>query len=463
MMSVQEAAAAVGGNAVGGDPVFSRVIIDSRAVATGDLFVALRGERFDGHNFVRDALQAGAAAAMVAADARDKLSALGAPLVVVPDTRRALGDLAAHWRARFRIPLVGLTGSNGKTTVKEMLASILRDAAGAEDAVLATEGNLNNDIGLPLMLLRLSAGHRYAVIEMGMNHAGEIAYLTRLARPDVAIVTNVGRAHMEFLGTREGIARAKGEIFEGLGPAGIAVINADDGFAPMFRGAVAGHPVIDFGLEHPAQVSAEFRLGPEGSLMTLRLPGKRVEVRLRVPGVHNVRNALAAAAAASALSIPPESIASGLMRFTGVKGRLQGKAGLNGSRLIDDTYNANPESVEAALAVLAVASPPRVFVLGDMGELGPDSHGFHFEIGAKARAAGIETLLALGEASVHAARAFGPGARHFERIEDLLAHVENLLAPGVTVLVKGSRFMQMERVVRGMERNAAAGAAHGEA
>lgn len=459
MMSLQQAATAVRGKALGGNPVFTRVIIDSREVAPGDLFVALRGERFDGHDFVPEAFRAGAAAALVAADAGDRLSALEAPLVVVPDTRRALGDLAAHWRGRFRIPLVGLTGSNGKTTVKEMLASILREAAGAEDAVLATQGNLNNDIGLPLMLLRLSAGHRYAVIEMGMNHAGEIAYLTRLARPDVAIVTNVGRAHMEFLGTREGIARAKGEIFEGLGTDGVAVINADDAFAPLFRKAVAGHPVIDFGLEHPARVSAAYRLGADGSHMTLRLPGGDVEAQLRVPGVHNVRNALAAAAAASALSVSPAAIASGLGRFAGVKGRLQRKAGLNGSILIDDTYNANPESVEAGLGVLAAAPPSRVLVLGDMGELGPGSFEFHSEIGAKARAAGIETLLALGDASVHAARAFGPGARHFERIEDLLAHLENLLAPGVTVLVKGSRFMQMERVVRGMERTAAQGEA----
>lgn len=458
MMSVREAAAAVGGEAVGESAFFSRVVTDSRTVAAGDLFVALRGERFDGHDFVPHALGAGAAAAMIAADARDKLSGLAAPLLVVPDTRRALGDLAAHWRGKFRIPLVGLTGSNGKTTVKEMLACILRQAAGAEEAVLATEGNLNNDIGLPLMLLRLRTGHRYAVIEMGMNHPGEIAYLTRLARPDVAIVTNVGRAHMEFLGSREGIARAKGEIFEGLGSGAVAVINADDEFAPMFRRTVEGHRVIDFGLERPARVSAQYRLTPENAFLTMGLPEGEVDVQLRVPGLHNVQNALAAAAAATALSIAPEVIASGLARFAGVKGRLQRKAGLNGSSLIDDTYNANPESVNAALAVLAAAAGRRIFVLGDMGELGPESHKFHAEIGEQARSSGIETLLALGEASLHAVRGFGPGAMHFERIEDLLAHLENLLAPGVTVLVKGSRFMQMERVVRSFEQTTAPGA-----
>jgi len=454
MMSVGEAAVAVGGEALGGDPVFTRVITDSRAVAVGDLFVALRGERYDGHDFVANALRAGAAAAMVASDAREKLFGLEAPLLVVPDTRRALGDLAAHWRSRFRIPLVGLTGSNGKTTVKEMLASILREEAGADEAVLATEGNLNNDIGLPLMLLRLRAGHRYAVIEMGMNHLGEISYLTRLARPDVAIVTNVGRAHMEFLGSRERIARAKGEIFEGLSPGGVAVINADDEFAPAFRGAVQGHPVMDFGLEQPARVGARYRLTAEGALVSLRLPAGSIDVILRVPGVHNVRNALAAAAAASALSVAPEVIGRGLSKFSGVKGRLQRKAGIYGASLIDDTYNANPEAVSAALSVLAAAPGPRILVLGDMGELGPESYRFHAEIGERARSSGIETLFALGEASVHAVRAFGPGAAHFERIEDLLARLENLLAPGVTVLVKGSRFMQMERVVRSFEQAA---------
>ncbi|HET9702000.1 MAG TPA: UDP-N-acetylmuramoyl-tripeptide--D-alanyl-D-alanine ligase, partial [Burkholderiales bacterium] len=386
-----------------------------------------------------------------AADAAPRFAGASIPLLVVADTRIGLGELAAHWRGKFRMPLVALTGSNGKTTVKEMLASILREAAGAPAAVLATQGNLNNDIGVPLMLLRLGPGHRYAVIEMGMNHAGEIAYLTRLARPDVALITNAGSAHIEFLKTREGIARAKGEIFEGLAPGGAAVINADDDFAGLWRAAAGARRVVDFGLVQAAAVSAGCRIGPEATELHLRLPGAEVDTKLRVPGLHNVRNALAAAAAAVALDVAPAAIARGLAAFSGVKGRLQRVPAIRGATLIDDTYNANPESVAAALDVLAAAPGKRLLVIGDMGELGSGAAALHAEIGRKARACAVDALLALGEASVHAARAFGPGARHFERIEDLLAELENLLAPGVTVLVKGSRFMRMERVVKSFE------------
>ncbi len=451
MMAMAEAAQAIRAQHRGGDALFTGVSSDSRALARDDLFVALRGERFDGHEFVAAAAQAGAAGALVAADAAARFEDSRLPLLLVPDTRLALGDLAAYWRGKFLLPLVAVTGSSGKTTVKEMLAAILREAAGAPEAVLATQGNLNNDIGVPLMLLRLRAHHRYAVIEMGMNHAGEIAYLTRLARPDVALVTNAGTAHLEFLGTREAIARAKGEVFQGLAPGGTAVINADDAFAPLWRDAVAGHPVLEFGLERPVPVSASYRLQADSTDLALRLPAGEVAARLAVPGLHNVRNALAAAAAAAALEIAPDAIAAGLAAFKGVKGRLQRKPGLNGAALIDDTYNANPESVEAAIAVLAAAGGTRLLVLGDMGELGSGAGELHGEIGARARAAGLDALLALGPASVQAAHAFGEGARHFERIEDLLAELENRLAPGVTVLVKGSRFMQMERVVKSFE------------
>jgi UDP-N-acetylmuramoyl-tripeptide--D-alanyl-D-alanine ligase len=459
MMGIAEAARAVRGERRGGDAEFGGVCTDSRSLAPGDLFVALRGERFDGHDFVSAAARAGAAAAMIAADAAERFAGEALPLLLVPDTRRGLGELAAHWRRKFTIPLVALTGSNGKTTVKEMLGCILRERCPStqcairdpQSAVLVTQGNLNNDIGVPLMLLRLGSGHRYAVIEMGMNHAGEIAYLTRLARPDVALITNAGSAHIEFLKTREGIARAKGEIFEGLAPRGTAVINADDAFAGLWRAAAAGHRVVDFGIEQPAAVSARYLLGPEATELTLRLPGGEVDTQLRVPGLHNVRNALAAAAAAVALDIAPTAIARGLAGFSGVKGRLQRRPGIAGATLIDDTYNANPESVAAALEVLAAAPGKKLLVLGDMGELGPGAAELHAEIGRRARACGVHALLALGEASVRAAQAFGAQARHFERIEDLLADLENRLAPGVTVLVKGSRFMKMERVVKSFE------------
>jgi UDP-N-acetylmuramoyl-tripeptide--D-alanyl-D-alanine ligase len=348
------------------------------------------------------------------------------------------------------MPLVALTGSSGKTTVKEMLASILRVAAGgglADDVVLATRGNLNNDIGMPLMLLELADHHRYAVIEMGMNHAGEIRYLARLADPDVALVTNAGHAHIEFLGSQEAIARAKGEIFEGLGPAGTAVINADDQYASLWRELASGKPRVEFGLEKPAAVTGSYRLHEVESDIVLKTPAGEAATRLSAPGVHNVRNALAAAATAVALDIPVSVIAAGLERFSGIKGRLQIKPANKGAVLIDDTYNANPESVRAAIDVLARALGVRIFVFGDMGELGPDAAQLHAEVGAHARDAGIDRMMTLGQHSAQAARAFGAGAIHYNRIEVLLSDLANALASRVTVLVKGSRFMRMERVV----------------
>ncbi len=451
MLSLSQAAQAIGGERIGGDVTFTGVTTDSRAIAPGDLFVALKGERFDGHTFVPRALAAGATAAMV----QDADAAAGHPALLVQDTRLGLGALAAYWRSRFSLPVAAVTGSNGKTTVKEMLGCILQaglaaaERAGAE--VLATRGNLNNDIGMPLTLLGLRGRHRYAVIEMGMNHPGEIAYLTSIARPDVALINNAHAAHLEGLRTVAEVARAKGEIFEGLGPDGVAVINADDPEAGLWRKLAGARRVIDFGLEHPAAISAGCRLEVYGSQLEIRLPEGSISATLQVPGMHNVRNALAAAAAAAALRVPAEAIAAGLGAFGGVKGRLQRKPCLHGATLIDDTYNANPASVRAAIAVLAGAPGKKLLVLGDMGELGAGAEDFHGQIGEDARLAGVDRLFALGDLSRHAVQGFGQGGRHFERIQELLAEVENLLAPDVTVLVKGSRFMQMERVVKSFE------------
>jgi UDP-N-acetylmuramoyl-tripeptide--D-alanyl-D-alanine ligase len=431
---------------------FTSVTTDSRAITPGCLFIALRGERFDGHEFVSQAIRQGAAAAMVdqASAGKHQADWQGLPLLIVADTRLALGQLAAFWRSQQNIKLAAVTGSNGKTTVKEMLAAILREAAGA-DAVLATEGNLNNDIGMPLTLLKLRGQHRFAVIEMGMNHPGEIAYLTNIARPDVAVINNAGAAHLAGLGSVEEVARAKGEIFAGLAAGGTAVINADDAFAALWRELANGHSIIEFGLEHPAQVSATCQPGPLDSEMKLRTPAGECSVKLPVPGLHNVRNALAAAATASALGIGNEAITSGLQKFAGVKGRLQRKSGLHGATLIDDSYNANPASVKAAIAVLASMPGKRILVLGDMGELGTDASALHRELGAAAKQAGVDILLCHGDLCRAAADEFGCNAWFFERIEELLADLENLLAPDVTVLVKGSRFMQMERVVKSFE------------
>lgn len=443
MLRLSEAAAAVKGRVIGGDVAFDRVSSDSRAIQQGDLFVALRGEHFDGHAFVKDCLQKGAAAALV----DTQWGAEGAtPLLVVDDTRLAMGSLASYWRSKFAIPVAAITGSNGKTTVKEMLAAILR-ADCAEDAVLATQGNLNNDIGLPLTLFKLHAAHRYAVIEMGMNHPGEISYLTRLAKPSVALVNNALQAHLEGLGSVEAVAHAKGEIFEGLAADGTAIINADDSFAPLWKKLAAPRQILTFGLQGPADVSADYRLDTDSADITLKTPQGHAALRLPVPGLHNVRNALAATAAAVAMGVPLEAVVSGLQAYGGVKGRLQRKPGKQGATLIDDTYNANPASMRAAIDVLAACKGKRVLVLGDMGELGADALPMHGEIGAYAKKAGLDTLLVLGEMSKEMAAGFGDGARHFESPETLAETLQEQLSADTTVLVKGSRFMRMERVV----------------
>ena len=451
MMAVQEAARALHAEWRGEDVFFTGVSTDSRMVGRGDLFVALRGEKFDGYEFVAAAKERGAVAAMVCQGSETGNHESRIPLILVKDTRLGLGQLAAYWRGRFTIPLVAVTGSNGKTTVKEMIASILRQTAGGADRVLATAGNLNNDIGVPQMLLRLREQHAYAVIEMGMNHAGEISYLTRLARPSVALITNAGAAHVEGLGSVEAVARAKGEVFEGLDQMGVAVINADDPYAPLWRKLAGSRQVADFGLGGGATVSACYQANLFNSKMTLTLPDGVEEVASQVPGEHNVRNALAAAAATVAMGIGKKTIALGLSQFSGVKGRMQKKRGLHDATLIDDSYNANPESVRAALAVLAAVPGKKILVLGDMGELGGSAVAFHEHIGEEAHLAGVDRLFAVGELSAYTVAKFGAGARHFERIEELLAEVRNQLAADVTVLVKGSRFMQMERVVKDIE------------
>lgn len=435
MMRLGEAACATGARLHGADVEFSAVSTDSRHIARGDLFIALAGDRFDGHDFVGDCLQHGAAAAMVS---RSAVS--GSPLLVVPDTRLALGRLAAHWRSRFSIPLAGITGSSGKTTVKDMLASILGHAAGRMEAVLATKGNLNNDIGVPLTLLALRAEHRFAVIEMGMNHAGEIAYLTDMARPTVALVNNALPAHLEGLGSVENVAHAKGEIFQGLPPDGVAVICADDAFAPLWRSLAAGRQLVSFGLKGAADVRATFRLETDASRMKLKTPHGGANLRLPVPGVHNVHNALAATAVALAMGTPLSAVVAGLEQFSGAKGRLQARTGVRGCKVLDDTYNANPASMHAALDVLAALPGQRIAVLGDMGELGPDARSLHADIGQYLKTQGVNAVFTLGELS----RAYG--GSHFDTPEALAAALLPLLDAQTTVLVKGSRFMRMERV-----------------
>ena len=442
MMRLSEAALATHGRVIGRDAIFSSVGTDSRAAVPDQLFVALRGERFDGHDYIEQCLQQGAAAVMVE-HAPDALVAG----LLVPDTRLALGQLASYWRRKFDLPLAAITGSNGKTTVKEMLAHILRTATGDDTAVLATQGNLNNDIGMPLTLLKLRAEHRYAVAEMGMNHAGEISYLTRICRPTVALVNNATSAHLGGLGSVEAIAQAKGEIYEGLADDGVAIINADDVFAPLWNMLAAPRTVLKFGLEHMADVSADYHLEADCSQVRIKTPQGNVELRLNVPGLHNVRNALAAATAALAMDVPLDRIGQGLSEFGGVKGRLQYKRGRHGALVIDDTYNANPASMKAAIDVLAARPEKKLLVLGDMGELGDDAASMHAEIGAYAREAGIAALFALGELSLDTVRTFGNDGRHFTEMEALTAAILPEMDQNCAVLVKGSRFMRMERAV----------------
>jgi UDP-N-acetylmuramoyl-tripeptide--D-alanyl-D-alanine ligase len=456
MMDTMAAAHAVNGRLLGSPAAFKRVTTDSRSIARDDLFVALKGERFDGHDFVSQALAAGAAAAMVADDRAAKLSG---NLIAVADTQKALGVLAQHWRSRFELPVVAVCGSNGKTTTKEMIAAIFREAAG-KDRVLATSGNFNNSIGLPLTLLRLRASHKLAVVEIGMNHRGETAELAAIARPTVVVVTNAQREHQEFMCSVAVVAAAHADAIAALLPSGTAVVNADDEYADVFHDAAktARATTSEFGLARRANVTASVSLADQGSHLELKTPVGDATVTLVVPGAHMVSNALAATAAAVAVQVPLAAIVKGLAAFRALDGRLSMREGGRGLRVIDDSYNANPDSVRAAIDVLANSGGNRWLVLGDMGEVGAMGPAFHREIGEYARTAGIEHLLAVGELTAATVDAFGPQGAHFASIDALLSRLQSEGAAGDTVLVKGSRFMRMERVVAALVGDAEAGA-----
>lgn len=445
MMSLNEAAEALNLPAPQRDIKFMRVSTDSRSIKPGDFFVALRGENFDGHEYISSAISQGAVAALVE---KEEFASL-CPVLVVENSRLALGKLANHWRRKFPVKLAAITGSNGKTTVKEMLASILREMPGeSEQSVLSTKGNLNNEIGVPLTLFELTEKNRYAVIEMGMNHPKEISYLTRLAEPDVALVNNAHAAHLEGLKSVEAVANAKGEIFEGLSSEGTAVINADDQFASLWEKLAADKKRLSFGLENQADISATYELNVYESSVKVKNPA--LSFKLKVPGMHNVRNSLAALTAAIAMGADSKAIVSGLEKFTGVKGRLQKKSGYNGAVLIDDTYNANPDSVKAAIKVLAHGSGKKVLILGDMGELGEQGEELHKKIGSFAGESGVNSLYTVGKLTLYSVQSFGSAGKHFASIENLVATLKPQLDANTTVLIKGSRFMQMEKVVEAL-------------
>jgi len=446
MMSLREAATAIGARVIGEDVRFGSVSTDSRTLKRGALFVALSGERFDGHRFIGAAKERGAAAAIVQEPGASRGEL---PFLVVESSRFALGRLAAHWRGRFDIPLVAVAGSNGKTTVKEMIAAILRAHFG-EPHTLANEGNLNNDIGLPLTLLKLRGDHQAAVVELGMNHPGETATLAAIASPTVALINNAQREHQEFMTNVAEVAREHGAVFAALRPDGTAVLNADDEFADFWRGLLAGRRVRDFGLDKPAQVSGRHRFTYFGSEIELRSPKGAARIELHADGRHNVLNACAAAACALAAGADLGAVARGLAAFRPVGGRMQRRTAFSGAKLIDDSYNANPDSVRAAIEVLAAEPGEKFLLLGDMAEVGERGVEFHEEIGRYARERGIDRLYAAGALSRACVAAFGEGARHFATVEALITAARGELRPRTTMLVKGSRFMRMERVVEAL-------------
>jgi UDP-N-acetylmuramoyl-tripeptide--D-alanyl-D-alanine ligase len=445
-------AQACGGRLAGADCEFGAVSIDSRTLAPGDLFVAIRGERFDGHDFAAGARDRGACALLVSRPLPIEL-----PQVVVDDTLAALAQGAAAWRREFTVPLVGVGGSNGKTTTKELLAAILR----RRGPTLATHGNLNNHIGVPLTLFRLDPSHGSAVIEMGANHAGEIAALVAIAAPTVGLVTNAGAEHLEGFGSLEGVARAEGEMFAGLAQDATAVVNADDAFAPLWREMCTAGRMLTFGHRRDADFRARnVACGIEGGAWMTRFdlvtPAGEVEVRLGLSGLHNVLNAAGAAAAAFAAGAGPADIAAGLADVRPVRGRLQLRAARHGAWVIDDSYNANPTSALAGLEVLGSVEGERWLVLGEMAELGEHAASGHVEVGRAARQQGVTQLFAMGPMALHAVEAFGHGGRWFPDAEALVAALATSLHPGVVLLVKGSRVNRLERVVEALAEPPAA-------
>ncbi|MGB5456309.1 MAG: UDP-N-acetylmuramoyl-tripeptide--D-alanyl-D-alanine ligase [Gammaproteobacteria bacterium] len=449
MMLLSQAAKVLNGELIGKNAQFTAVSKDTRDLTAGSLYVALKGARLDGHDFVGQAGAKGAIAALVS-----KRQPAALPQIVVNDTRLALGELAAFWRLQFKTRLVGITGSNGKTTVKEMTRSILEQSAGV-DKVLSTMGNLNNDIGMPMTLLSLRDQHEFAVIEMGANHPGEIDYLTRIAQPHVAVITNAGPAHLEGFGSIDKVASSKAEIYSGIIAGGTAVINADDAYADYWKDICShlgeNRSVLTFSMrDEAADVYAAVTEVNKATRISLRTPLGNGTLELAVPGMHNVMNALAATAVTIALDIALDDIIQGLGEFGGVSGRLTTSYTSSGARIINDTYNANPLSLKAAMSVLAATAADTWLVLGDMAELGDEKEELHRKAGEQARDLGVKHLLATGNLARFAVEAFGQGAHFFADREQLVHRLAQGISEDSVVLVKGSRSMAMEQIVNAL-------------
>ena len=437
------------GRLVGSDRAFASVSTDTRTITAGALFVALTGPNFDGHDFVAAAAQKGAAAALVS-----RAVEVAIPQVIVADTLASLAEFAREWRRQFAIPVIGVTGSNGKTTTKEIIGAILSRLG----STLITRGNLNNHIGVPLMLLEMTASHRYAVIEMGANHIGEIAHLAAIAEPSIGIVTNAGAAHLEGFGGLDGVAQGKGEMFKALPANGVAVVNADDKYASFWKDNRSADEVFTFGFEQPADFTAHKvqAAGDQGGFkidFELVTPMGTRPATLGLGGLHNLRNALGACAVATAAGAKLDDLVAGLGAVRAVAGRLELKPALNGAFLVDDSYNANPSSLKAGLDAFRSFGGARWLVLGDMMELGDSADELHAEVGRYAKQAGIARLFAIGQRSHFAVEAFGRGAQWFKDIDSLIAEARAALAPGIAVLIKGSRSNRLERVTNALAQN----------
>jgi UDP-N-acetylmuramoyl-tripeptide--D-alanyl-D-alanine ligase len=444
-------AASVAGRLIGEDAAFGAVSTDTRSLVPGSLFVAIRGERYDGNDYIAAAAERGAVGALVSRPGK-----AGVAQIAVADTRIAFGDMARAWRGNFAIPVVAITGSAGKTTVKELCAAIL----GVNRKVCVTEGNLNNDIGVPLILMRLDSSHEALVVELGANHAGEIANLGAIVEPTIAVITMAGPAHLEGFGSLEGVALAKGELIDSLPADGVAVLNADDRFFPEWRRRAGRRTVLSFGFAASANVRLDGvpEVSGEGSRFTIAMPHRRrIEVRLPLLGRANVGNALAAAAAASAAGASDEDIRQGLAKARAVKGRMHPLRGRAGATLIDDSYNANPSAARAALDFLATCGGTRIFVLGDMLELGAEAEALHAGVGEYARGR-CDLLVTVGKLAARAAEGFGAAAQRFDTLEAAAPELLGRLGPGVTVLVKASRSMGLDRLVAMLAQPATEGA-----
>jgi UDP-N-acetylmuramoyl-tripeptide--D-alanyl-D-alanine ligase len=419
-----------------------QISINSKEIRKDDLFIGIKGEKFDGDQFATGAIKKGAIAAIISKDNKDVTNRM-----IVENGREALGKIAQYWKAQSKIPLIAITGSNGKTTTKEMVGRIVASHLKSKKELLITQGNFNNDIGLPLTLLNIQKIQKFAIVEMGMNHKGEISYLSRIAKPDVAVITNIAEAHIEFFGSKKGIAKAKSEIFEGLKKEGTAIINRDDEFYSLMKNAVKNKKIITFGLDKKSDV---YLVKTLQGISSIHSPKGLIDIKLKLQGIHNLKNALAAIASCIALKIPLKTIKKGLESIRPVQGRLESKKGLFGSTLIDDTYNANPESMRAAVDVLSHYEGEKILIIGDMGELGKKAAQYHASIGSYINKKKVDYVIGIGQLTKHTIDSCKGNAKWFENKKALIRYVKSKMKKNTHVLVKGSRFMKMEEVVEAL-------------